>query len=60
MPDWVGWSELASKLSVRCPLAANNAEKIKIHFLAKTQRREEKHKHDNLFSASSRLCENYF
>jgi hypothetical protein len=25
MPAWVGWSELASKLSVRRPLAANNA-----------------------------------
>jgi hypothetical protein len=27
---------------------------------AKMQRREEKHKNINLFSASSRLCENYF
>ena len=35
-------------------------EQIKMTFLAKTQRREEKHKHNNLFSASSRLCENYF
>ena len=47
----VGLSEKISIMSARTD---------KVIFLAKMQRREEKHKHTTLFSASSRLCENYF